>query len=165
MKPPYPSTLQTRNARRLRVLVMWLLALVLPLQGTAAGVFGVLGPNHIHRGAQRASATLVLEDVRRWKRPVAEAPAHLLVGLGHFHAGASAERHRHAQSDDSVVAVKGDPADGDEAPGFDIVSGLALLPTVTVWSGAARHTVRTAWRPWAARCVSVEPLERPPRQG
>jgi hypothetical protein len=143
---------------------MWLLALVLPLQGTAAGVFGVLGQSHIHRSAQRAPATLVLEDVRRWKAPVAEAPAHVLTGIGHFHAGAAPQRHRHAQGDDSVVALKGEPVDGDEAPGFDIVSGLALLPAVTVWSSAARGSAHGAWRPWAARCVSVEPFERPPRR-
>ncbi len=144
---------------------MWLLALVIPLQGTAAGVFGVLGPSHIHRGAQRAPAALVLEDVRRWKAPVAEVPVHLLAGFGHFHAGADAKRHRHATGDDSVVALKGEPVDGDEAPGLDIVSGLALVPTVAVWTSAAQGSAHGAWRPWSARCVSVEPLERPPPQG
>lgn len=143
---------------------MWLLALVLPLQGTAAGVFGVLGPNHTHRGAQRAPTALVLEDVRRWKVPVAEVPVHVLAGLGHFHAGAAPQRHRHEQGDDSVIALKGEPVDGDDAPGFDTVSGLALPPAVTVWSAARLESVHGAWRPWAARCAGVEPLERPPRR-
>ncbi len=146
------------------MLVMCLLALVLPLQGIVGGVFGVLGPNHIHRGAARATAVMVLDDVRRWKAPVAEAPANVLAGFGHFHAGADAKRHRHATGDDSVVALKGEPVDGDEAPGFDTVSGLALLPAVTMWSSAAHKSEHGPWLPWAARCVSVEPLERPPRR-
>lgn len=147
-------------ARTTRLLVMWLLALVLPLQGAAVGVFGVKGPVHQHQTA--SAPPLVLQDVRRWKAaPVKHA---LQLALrGHVHAGSASQRHHHARSDPSVLVTAIDAPDADEAIGPSGLSVLALIPTSGIWCMAepVSSSGAAASGRFQTRCVS--PLDRPPK--
>jgi hypothetical protein len=145
------------------MLVLWLLAVVLPLQGAAVGVFGVNGPLHVHRAA---NAPLVLEDVRRWKAPQARFESHGSHALAGPHGGAFAQRHHHAGVDPSVVSTPDDRPGADEAIG---VAGLALLataPGAAPWHApdAASRGVSPRLR-WSWCSGFTTPLERPPRRG
>ncbi|MBC8057353.1 MAG: hypothetical protein H7Y61_12330 [Rhizobiales bacterium] len=149
--------------RTTRLLALWLLAFVLPLQGAALGVFAAKGPAHAHRVAA-ASAPLVLEDVRRWK-PAPAAAAQVLASLGHVHVGDAAQRHLHAHGDASVVVLHGDEPDTDDAVGASSLSVLALIPsfgTAGVREPAAPAIPR---RGWSLRIGFIDPFERPPKQG
>ena len=146
-------------SRFTRVVVLWLLAIVLPLQGAAVGIFGALGPAHVHKAAD---APLVLEDVRRWK-PAPRAQAHVFTAFGHFHASATPQRHHHAVDDGSVVRTDADAADADEAPGASAVSVLALIPSMTMQVPSSAAAERNHGPLWAASTGFVHPPERPPR--
>ena len=158
----------------MRFVVMWLAALVLPLQGTAVGVFSAMGPAHIH---QRAEAPRVLEDVRRWRPAVAaSAPAYAaaLAWVGHSHPDAAPQRHHHAADDDSVQRTEAnsplDNADADEAMGasglsaLSALSVLALIPALRAWADAAASTDAASRPPWAMRTGFVEFPDRPPKR-
>lgn len=145
----------------MRVIVMWMIALVLPLQGAAVGAFGAMGSAHVHAVAKPA---LVLEDVRRWK-PRAASQRHVFVQLGHFHASAAPQRHHHAADDGSVVRTGNDALDADEAPGAGALSVLALIPCVVRWALPRQRDEFEAGPRWALRTTFIEPLDRPPRQG
>lgn len=150
---------------------MWLMAFVLPLQGTAVGVFSAMGPAHIH---PRAETPLVLEDVRRWRpAPVASAPAHAaaLAWLGHSHPEAAPQRHHHAADDGSVLRTGAnsplDNADADEALGAGALSALsvlALIPALPAWAEAAASTGAASRPPWAMRTGFVDFPDRPPKR-
>ena len=157
------ATTKRRSSRRLaRLLVMWLLAIVLPLQSTAVGVFAAKGPSHVHRAA---AATLVLEDVRRWKpAPVARGPVFASLAHSHEHAGGQALRHLHGRDDASVVTTGDDTELADEALGASSLSVLALIPAFALPShheAASPEMARAGWRPLTG---FIEPLDRPPRQ-
>lgn len=153
------------NRRFTRLALMWLLAVVLPLQGMAVGVFTALGPSHIHKAAQ---SVLILEDVRRWKpSPVRESKLPAL--FGHSHESASAQRHYHAFDDGSVVNLGADST----ANGSSVDDGLStgtLLASFWVLNSEA-----VAWQPlqasnalasrpfWTSMSVFVEPHDRPPK--
>lgn len=160
---PRPHLTFTRPLAR--ALVLWLIALVLPLQGTAAGVFAALGPAHLHASPQkRAADTLVLEDVRRWK-PAAASQAHAPGWLGHVHTGAAPQRHHHGADDGSVVRTGSDAVDDDAAAGVTAVPVLALIPAGPAW--LLRHApvaaqARAQWRP---RTGFTRQPERPPKFG
>ena len=147
---------------------MWLVAFVLPLQGTAVGVFSALGPAHIH---QRAEAPQVLEDVRRWRStPVSSAPAYAaaLAWVGHSHPDAAPQRHHHGADDASVVRTGEnsplDTADADEALGASALSVLALIPAVPAWADATAPTAAASRPPWAMRTGYVDFPDRPPKR-
>ena len=73
-------------SRSVHHLLAWLLALVLPLQGMAVGVFTAMGPAHIH---EPADAHWVLTDFRRWKpSPVSEGVIEPLSRVGAKSPGA-----------------------------------------------------------------------------
>ena len=159
---------------------MWLVAVVLPLQGAAVGIFSAMGPAHIH---QPAEAPLVLEDVRRWRpAPVASAPAcatalawvgHAghLGGVGHLHPDAAPQRHHHAADDGSMVRIGAndplDSADADEALGAGVLSALsvlALIPAVPAWADAMASTDAASRPHWALRTGFVDFPDRPPKR-
>ena len=149
--------------RTTRLLVMWLLALVLPLQGAALGVFAAKGPAHLHKVAA-ATAPLVLDDVRRWRvAPVAEP--HVLVALGHTHAGNASQRHYHARSDASVVVTGADAPDTDEAVGAGGLSVLALIPSLAAPGAGSAAPPAVPHSGWQPRTGFTVPLDRPPRLG
>jgi hypothetical protein len=144
--------------RAMRVIVTWLLALVLPVQGTAVGIFAVIGPAHVHTTTQ---SPVVLEDFRRW-RPAPAVQTHVFADWGHFHAGAAPQRHHHDVHDGSVVRT--DVDDADEALDANVPAALALIPSVATYA-PPRATGATAARPlWAMQTSFVEPLDRPPRR-
>ena len=163
MSSPYRALLAQRITR---LLVLWLLALALPLQGAALGVFGAQGPAHLHMAANPSAAArpLVLDDVRRWKTaPIAQP--HVLASVGHFHTSPSAQRHHHARNDASVVATGADAPDTDEAVGSGGLSVLALIPSLAsprAGEAAAPAVPHSGWQP---RTGFTVPLDRPPRLG
>ena len=138
---------------------MWLLALVLPLQGTAAAVFAAIGPLHGHRVA---SATPVLQDFRRWT-PTPQREMHVVAALGHFHTVDTPQRHHHARGDASVVPTAVDVGDDDEAAGASAVAVLAPIPDVVDWLPAALASADASRPPWPPLTGFVLPLDRPPR--
>lgn len=140
---------------------MWMLALVLPLQGTAAVVFAAMGPAHGHRAASAAAP--VLEDFRRWQ-PAVQREDHVFAALGHFHAIDTPQRHHHARSDASVVSVAMDVGDADEATGASAVAVLAPIPGVVTWLPPAPASVDASGPLWPPLTGFVLPLDRPPRQ-
>ena len=160
-----PLTRSFFSRRPARLALMWLIAMVLSLQGMAVSVFTALGPFHIHKAAQ---AVLVLEDIRRWKlSPVRES---LPALLGHSHASASAQRHYHALDDSTVVKQGVDPTANGSSVDDGMSAGSLLAPFWAMSSGTI------AWQPlqtsnaltfgpfWTSTSAVVEPHERPPRR-
>lgn len=154
---PRPTALKTRVTR---LLVLWLLALVLPLQGAALGVFAAKGPAHLHRAA--AAPVLVLEDTRRWK-PVTAMPGHANVQFVHLHNSAAKQRHLHARDDGSVMGSADATVDTDEALGTSALSVLALIPELGAWRSPERVCAAGAAVAQAMQTRCVAPLDRPPR--
>ena len=152
--------------RSTRLLVLWLLALVLPLQGAAIGVFAAKGPAHLHAAAnpRAAARPLVLDDVRRWK-PSPLAGSHLRSAREHTHGGHSPLRHHHGRSDASVVLTGTDAPETDEAVGAGGLSVLALIPLLApprAGDVSPPAVPRSGWQPSTGFTV---PLDRPPRLG
>lgn len=162
-----PSLFRSPASCCLRHVLTWLLALVLPMQGMAVGVFTVMGPAHIHK---LPDAEPVLTDFRRWK-PSPVRHAELFAFLGHSHGSVALKRHYHAYDDRSVVRTGEDGplsgADADDGPSASatLASVLALMPAVTRWvppevSGPLASRAR-----WALLTGFIEPLDRPPKAG
>ena len=144
-------------------IVVWLLAILLPLHAAAASALAVRGPLHVHR----APTVVVLEDVRRASTSAAVALRHVALPFGHFHAGAP-ERHRHAVGDASVVAIDdgASAVDGDAALAAAAFAGSVAPPTARfVWSVTAPADVRATRAAWIPRTRDPAPPERPPRHG
>lgn len=167
-------------AHTARRFVACLLALLVPLQGAAAGVVQASGPLHRHLADER---TLVLEDVRRVALDVAVVRGHRHDAAGHPHRDANsargdaadrheiAQRHHHLLDDGATGAVVrvADPwraaADGDAEAmirfansGF--VALLASAGPLIASPGDRRYA------PPPAETVATtdpDPLERPPR--
>ena len=164
-----PVSLATRafTHRCIRVVLMWLLALVLPLQGAAVGVFPVMGPAHVHAPADDSR---VLTDFRRW-RPSPAPESHVLASLGHFHGAASPQRHHHSYDDGSVVRSGGDDAlnsrNSDEGPSASasLAGVLAMLPAAMTLA-VPKSPGSLASRPqWTSLTGFIDPPERPPKRG
>lgn|GEM_PF-1651589 len=156
-KPQHPAFHSRRIAR---LAVMWLLAIVLPLQGSAAVIFGAMGPAHSHRIA--AAPAPVLEDFRRWK-PAVQPQQHVLTALGHFHAGNSLQRHRHDRSDSSVVPAAADVGDTDEAAAASAIAVLAPIPSLVAWLPPPSVAVEASRPLWPPLTGFIPRLDRPPR--
>lgn len=139
---------------------MWLLALVLPLQGTAAAVFAAMGPAHGHRAS---SAAPVLDDVRRWE-PTLQRDTHGLAALGHFHVIDTPQRHHHGRSDASVVPAAVDVGDADEASGASAVAVVAPIPGVVSWLPPVLASADASRPLWPTLTGFVPQPDRPPRQ-
>ena len=153
--------------RRLRCLVLCLLALVLPLQGMTAAAFTMLGPAHVH---EPAPAAFRLVDFRRIV-PGAAPATHAATPLGHFHLSATAQRHPHAPGDPSVVIDDAESAlqrlDADEGRSLSasLATVLAWVPATPVWC-AAQTAPQRAWGSlWSPSSGRSDRLERPPRRG
>ena len=151
--------------RSTRLVLLWLLAVVLPLQGMAVVVFSALGPAHFHKQTQ---AAIVLTDFRR-STPSAVREANLFAFLGHSHGPATVQRHYHAFDDASVVALDADAAGNSSSVDEGLSAGTllaafwALRPDIVSW-GPSQASNALASRPfWASMTVVVEPLERPPK--
>lgn len=151
--------------RRLRCLVLCLLALVLPLQGLSAAAFAMLGPAHVH---EPAPAPLRLVDFRRMV-PGAAPATHAATPLGHFHMSATPQRHPHALGDPSVVLDDSENAlqrlDGDEGGTLSasLATVLAWVPATLVWCAAQTSPQRAWCSLWSPSSGRSARLERPPR--
>ena len=151
-----------RAPHRLGRILVWLLAVLLPLHAAAASALAVRAPLHVHR----APAIVVLEDVRRASTPAAVAIRHVALPFGHFHSGAP-ERHRHAVGDASVVVLD----DGGSAA-LDATAVLAAAAFAAnaappaaafAWSDAAPRDVRATRSAWSPCSRDPDRIERPPR--
>ena len=158
-------TLFAFSGPSMRLVPMWLLAVVLALQGMTVGIFSALGPSHIHKAAQ---SILVLQDVRHWKpSPVRKSALSAL--LGHSHGSASAQRHHHAFDDLSVINLDVDSA----ANGSGVDEGLSAGALLASFWPLSSHFV--TWQPlhgsnalaarpfWTSTSVVVMPHDRPPK--
>lgn len=161
--PQVLSRFATGAARRL---LCWLLALVVSMQGVAAGMAAVEGPMHAHRWADRSS---LLEDFRRHLPEDGAQRGGLRSWLGHLHEHASPQRHHHSPGDASVLRT-GDDAlpdsinvDGGTGGSGTLASFLALIPTPHAWHDQRVAQSVAAGSLWAATIGFRGRLERPPR--
>lgn len=158
----YPAS--ARSLHGLGRLLVWMLAVLSPLQAAAASVLAVRGPLHVHR----APAVVVLEDVRRASTAPAIVVRHVALPIGHFHAGVP-ERHRHAIDDASVVVLDDGGSttlDRDAALAAAAFAASAAPPAARfVWSARSPRDVRAMTEPWTPRTHDPAPPERPPRRG
>ena len=162
---------KTRDARPVRpasrhsiprLLLVWLLAGLLPLQALVALALAVNGPAHRHLPA--ASTRLVLDDFRRAPMRRLSPETH---GLAHVHDGGLAERHHHAQADPTVVvdaidALQTDPTD-DLSGGLSLGAFVGLVSVGPRWP-ADPASLRAEGLP-CGQPQSHHPAlpERPPR--
>jgi hypothetical protein len=142
----------------LQLAAVWLVV-VLALQGWAAVVTRVAGPQHTHRAAHITAGAGVVAWVHG-ATAVAQDHSH-----DHDHGGV-AQRHHHGVGDTSVVASPGDAQLQDaldtaaaalaEAFALLATSALLRLPTSTsrVWRAAVA---------WAWQTAHSLPLQRPPQ--
>ncbi|MCI4431703.1 MAG: hypothetical protein JHC40_21345 [Burkholderiales bacterium] len=159
------STFEPFTRRRLRCMVLCLLACVMPLQGMTAAAFAMLGPAHVHEPAQ---LTIRLVDFRRVVAGTAPA-THAATPFGHVHRSAAPQRHPHAVGDSSVVPSDDDNAmhalDADAGRGLSAASAtlLAWVPASVTWC-ETQASLQRAWHPlWSPSSGLPERLERPPR--
>jgi len=160
------STFEPFTRRRLRCMVLCLLACVMPLQGMTAAAFAMLGPAHAH---QPAPLTIGLVDFRRVIAVTAPA-THAATAFGHVQRSAAPQRHTHALGDTSVVLSDDENAlqalDADAGRGLSAASAtlLAWVPAGLAWCAAQASLLR-AWCPlWSPSSGLPERLERPPRR-
>lgn len=152
--------------RRLRCLVLCLLALVIPLQGMTAAAFAMLGPAHVH---EPAPAQIRLVDFRRVILSAAQA-THATTPLGHFHASPAPQRHPHVPGDPTLVLDDSESAlqslDADEGRGLSasLATLLAWVPASLVWCAAQTSPQRASRSLWSPSSGRSERLERPPRR-
>ena len=152
---------------RLRPVLVWLLALLLPMQAMAAGVFTVMGPAHFHKPSQ---APLVLNDFRRWHPSPLPQPAAFAFS-GHSHGAATQQRHHHARGDASVVRSGQDgpmnSLDADEGPSAaaSLASVLAILLEWPAWKPCPSVAPLASHAGWALLTGFDRPPDRPPMRG
>ena len=153
------------NRRFTRLVLMWLLTVVVPLQGMAVGIFTALGPSHIHKSAKSVP---VLEDVRRWRQsPVRESKVQTL--WGHFHESASSQRHHHRFDDVSVVnqgidsTANGSGVDDALSTGSLLASFWVLSSEAAAWQPLQASNILASRPFWTSTSVVVEPHDRPPK--
>jgi hypothetical protein len=157
-----PVLLRHAGARHSRFIAV-ALALLVALQGFAAGALGAIGRLHTHK----AATVVVLDDLRR-------GPAHPQARgdgaarrHGHSHAAGAALRHHHAGADASVNLAGADPLpalDADDAPtGTTLAAFVALVAAAPDWLAPAPGERRGAGAAWVPHTRHPEPFERPPR--
>ena len=146
-----------------RQILIWLLAIALPMQAAACATAAVRGPAHVHRPAAGAVA---LEDFRRAPPQTLFLDRRAAPDLGHVHAFGLPQRHPHARFDPSVVKTgAAATADVDEsaAPASPAAAFVALLPAPPSWHAGPRASFPVASRdaPFSSR--QPAPPEKPPR--
>ncbi len=161
------SAFDFRPGARRRVTI-WLLALILPLQGLSATLVQAHGPAHRH---VQTSPGLVLTDFRRdlGARTEVSPVEQAVVDVFHGHSHAGTKFHYHALDDTTVVYVDGQGFAGSSGhdDGAATEGGLAFFPLpvtgqATVMAGHATHCLASGSL-WAPTSVISTPLERPPQ--
>ena len=151
-----------------RRLLIWLLAVALPMQAAVCATLAVRGPVHVH---QRAAGAVMLEDFRRAPPHGVSPDRRAAPDLGHAHAHAHAfalpQRHPHARFDSSVVKLGGtaDASDADEgaAPASPAAAFVALLPAPPSWHAGPRASFPATSRDARFSSRHPAPPEKPPR--
>jgi hypothetical protein len=154
---------------------VWLLLVVLLLQGGAGAVVQVLGRAHTHHAVQAAPAPSWLDIVLAWREArllALDSTAvfrHATVAAAdHHHNGL--ERHHHGRDDTTVQAVDSAPGDATADTGQGAGGSVALAWGPTAADRAdfrsAVATSSEAWRvapqpSWSSALIRL--LERPPR--
>jgi len=137
--------------QRGRIGLLWLLALLVPLQCGAALVRLAAGPAHSHGGSLADSApALVLHDFRR----------------GAVHDHLHDDRHHHAPDDTSVRVADStlDRLDTrDEGSGGAVALLVPLVSAVPGWHAGGPGDASPFAAGWWMATRSSAPLERPPR--
>ena len=147
-----------------RQILIWLLAVALPMQAAACAATAIRGPAHVHRPVAGAVA---LEDFRRAPPQALFLDRRAAPDLGHAHAFDLPQRHPHVRFDASVVKLGGaaDAADTDEgaAPASPAAAFVALLPVPPSWHAGPRVSFPAVSRdaPFSSRRPA--PPEKPPR--
>ena len=150
-----------------RHVLIWLLALLLPMQATTAAVFNVMGPAHFH---QSSEAPLVLTDFRRW-HAAPERQTQAFASLGHWHGAKAQRHHRHASGDPSVVRTGQDRPQNspevDEGPSAaaSLASVLAMIPRSMPWEPPGCIGTLASHAAWALLTGFDTPPDRPPMRG
>ncbi len=124
----------------LRQWVLWCLVYALPLQGLSGTLAQWLGSLHLHRGTA-------------------------VVAAHHHHDHAAPQRHTHALTDASVVALGPDAAQGASEPaaGWDVsgsLIGLGGLARLALREGLSH--ARPASDAWSMCEREIEPADKPP---
>lgn len=152
---------------RVRRVLIWLLALLLPMQAMAAGVFTVMGPAHFHKPSD---APLVLTDFRRWHvTPLRQPP--VFTFSGHSHGAAAQQRHHHASRDASVVRSGQDgpmnrpEVDEGTSAAASLASVLAMILAWLAWEPSRSVGPLASHAGWALLTGFDAPLDRPPMRG
>ncbi len=131
-------------ARALQWLVVWLLAVCLPLQAASAAVTAMLGARHTHRSPVAVQVVANdpqdpmagWQDFRRMQHGGVDRHS-LSLSQSHAHAHEAGLRHHHDVGDDSVVAedasgvdrgLSSDPAQASASFLFMTTSGAADVP-------------------------------------
>jgi hypothetical protein len=142
----------------LQLAAAWLVV-VLALQGWAAVVARVAGPQHTHQTAHNTAGAVAVVWVHGAAASVHDHRH------DHDHSG-EAQRHHHGVGDTSVVATPGDAQlqDALDAAGAALAAAFALLAT----SALLRLPTSTSrvWRAapaWAWQTAHSLPLQRPPQ--
>lgn len=153
--------------RHLRLLVVWLLALVVPLQGLAVCLLQVRGPGHAH--VQATEDTLLGADFRRnlGRRMTVDPVRRVLLEAAHGHPHFEARFHYHAMDDASVRYVDGDGFGGalgdDGGAAGDGLAWFVPLPASGVrWSDPGQGALPDAGPRWTPTGAFRPRLDRPP---
>lgn len=159
--PNAEAHLPLRHARpthlSIRTALLWLLAIVVPLQCGIVAWRSAAGPLHSHQTVARAAPVAVLSDFRR-------------DVLHHAHAHASGLRHHHAGGDaaatmaiDAMLATLESADDGAGGTGSAFGSLTPLVAMPMLWQPSTATHILLAAPPWAAsKHVGALP-KRPPR--
>ena len=149
-------------SKTLRQVLMSLFVVVLMVQGTAVGIFAVMGPAHVHK----ASTEPILEDFRRWKPPPEfREAAGPFAFHWHTHGSVLTQRHYHAFGDLSVIRTGDDGSDVDDGLSGTTAPAIVLapLPNGLVWMPVPLEQMRASGRSWAFVTGFSNRIERPPQ--
>jgi hypothetical protein len=148
------------NHQLLQLAAAWLVV-VLALQGWAAVVARVAGPQHTHQATHNTAGKVAVA----WVHGATAAAHDHHHDNGHNHSS-QIQRHHHGAGDTSVVATPGDAQlqDALDAAGAALAAAFALLAT----SALLRLPTSTSqvWRAapaWAWQTAHSLPLQRPPQ--
>ena len=159
-----------------RAALLWLLALVVPLQCSAAVVRLSAGPSHVHLGVGATAAPTELRDFRRDLGGMVHAAPSLpslptlptLPGVLHGHG--HAERHHHPGADaagtvasDAALARIDSRDDGAAGASAAFAALVPLLGTGAAWQASAGANVPPVSLQWSASSRVAATPERPPR--
>ena len=142
----------------LRRIVLWVLVLMLPLQGMAATLRTALGPLHVHRYAEVQHV-----DFSHGTPVRPTDDNQVLVSAAHGHDDAAPARHHHSHDDASVERLGNDTADDGDAAAPAVAPFAALMPSACSWQTSDAAHVYAMCNAWPLLTHVPMAIERPPR--